>query len=265
MISFPNSKINLGLYVTEKRADGYHNLESVFYPVACNDAMEIINAAELGFSSSGIQIPGDPLNNICIKAYQLLQNDYDIPPVHIHLHKAVPIGAGLGGGSADAAFTLKMLNEMFKLNLSSAILENYAKQLGADCAFFIENKAKYCFNKGDEFEAIALDLSAYKLVLVNPNIHISTAEAYAGINPKMSPFDLRTLTHLPIYNWKDLVHNQFEDHLFKKYAVLSQIKDNLYQSGAIYASMTGSGSTLYGIFDKETDLPWGDNYWTKWL
>ncbi len=265
MISFPNAKINIGLYITQKRPDGYHNLESVFYPVACTDALEIINADQLGFSSTGIVIPGQELDNICVKAYQLLQNKFNLPPVHIHLHKAVPIGAGMGGGSADAAFTLKMLNDFFKLNLTTPQIIAFAQQLGADCAFFVENKPKYCFNKGDEFEAIELDLSQYKIVLINPNIHISTAEAYAGIVPKIAEINLKIELLKPIETWQNTIHNQFEDHLFVTYPILPQIKANLYQSGAKYASMTGSGSTLYGIFDQETELPWVQDYWLKWV
>jgi 4-diphosphocytidyl-2-C-methyl-D-erythritol kinase len=265
LISFPNAKINLGLYITEKRPDSYHNLESIFYPVACTDALEIINAQELGFSSSGIAIPGNNMDNLCIKAYQLLQNDFDIAPVHIHLHKSVPIGAGMGGGSADAAFTLKMLNEKFKLNLENQTLENYAQQLGADCAFFIDNLPKFCYQKGDQFQAINLDLSAYKIVLINPKIHISTAQAYAGIVPAPAQSDIKEMIQQPISTWQNNLHNQFEDHLFAAYPTLPSIKQNLYQAGALYASMTGSGSTIYGIFEKQIDLPWANKYWTKWV
>lgn len=265
MISFPNAKINLGLYITQKRPDGYHNLESIFYPVACTDALEIINANQLNFSSSGIAIPGQELDNICVKAYHLLQKHFNLPPVHIHLHKAVPIGAGMGGGSANAAFTLKMLNDFFKLNLTTPQLIAFAQQLGADCAFFIENKAQYCFNKGDEFEAIELDLSQYKIVLINPNIHISTAETYAGVVPKIASIDLKNEILKPIETWQNTIHNQFEDHLFRKYEVLPIIKKNLYQFGALYASMTGSGSTLFGIFNQQTELPWAKAFWVKWI
>jgi 4-diphosphocytidyl-2-C-methyl-D-erythritol kinase len=252
MILFPNAKINIGLQITEKRADGFHNISSCFYPVGWADVLEIIPADTLSFVSSGINIPGDPLTNLCLRAYHVLKADFDLPPVAIHLLKIVPIGAGMGGGSADAAFTLKILNEYFELNITTSQLENYARKLGSDCAFFIQNKPQFCFNKGDDFEDINVDLSQKKIVLVYPNLHISTAEAYAGVKPQKSEIDLKEALKMPINNWKECIKNDFETGLFQKYTVLPQLKQKMYDLGANYASMTGSGSTIYGIFDAES-------------
>src|SRR5688572_14534594 len=178
MIAFPNAKLNIGLNVTERRPDSFHNLESVFYPVQWCDALEILPAKETKFTSSGIEIPGTIESNLCLKAYQLLKTDFELPPVKIHLHKNIPIGAGLGGGSSDAAFTLKLLNQLFELNIAEDKLEDYARKLGSDCAFFIRNKPVFAHEKGDVFEPIKLDLTGYNCVVVYPNLHITTAEAY---------------------------------------------------------------------------------------
>ncbi|QKZ11922.1 4-(cytidine 5'-diphospho)-2-C-methyl-D-erythritol kinase [Spirosoma sp. KUDC1026] len=249
MLVFPNAKINIGLRITEKRADGFHNLQSCFYPVGWTDALEIIPADEFSFSSSGIPIPGDPARNLCVKAYALVKADYSLPPVQMHLHKNVPIGAGLGGGSADAAFALTMLNDRFGLNLTTHQLEEYARQLGSDCAFFIQNKPMYCLEKGDVFEGIDTDLTGYYIVLVYPNLGISTAEAYAGVRPQQPAESLRSQLEQPITNWRKIIHNDFEDSLFPRYPLLKRLKEQLYELGAVYASMSGSGSTVYGIFN----------------
>jgi 4-diphosphocytidyl-2-C-methyl-D-erythritol kinase len=254
MISFPNIKINIGLDIVAKRPDGYHNIESIFYPVPFCDVLEIVPSAQTTFSSSGIEIPGTPDSNLCLKAYQLIKKDFDIPSVHIRLHKVVPIGAGLGGGSSDAAFTLKMLNEMFELKQTDEQLEEYAKKLGSDCAFFIKNKPKYCFHKGDEFEDIELDLSMYNFVIVYPNIHISTPVAYAGVKPEPSKTNLKTLIKNPVVSWKSTIKNDFEKSIFNNFDEISSIKEKMYQSGAVYASMSGSGSSVFGIFDKNYEL-----------
>jgi len=249
MLVFPNAKINIGLRITEKRADGFHNLQSCFYPVGWTDALEIIPANEFNFSSSGLPVPGDPARNLCVKAYELLRADYALPPVQMHLYKNVPIGAGLGGGSADAAFALTMLNERFGLSLPTDQLEAYARQLGSDCAFFVQNKPMYCLEKGDVFEEIEVNLTGYHLVLVYPNLAISTAEAYAGVRPRQPVESVRSQLMRPITTWRETVHNDFEDSLFPRYPVLKQIKEQLYELGAVYASMSGSGSTVYGIFN----------------
>jgi 4-diphosphocytidyl-2-C-methyl-D-erythritol kinase len=254
MLTFPNAKINIGLHITEKRPDGFHNLESCFYPVGWSDALEILPAEKLSFKSTGIPIPGNPDTNLCLKAYRLVNQDFDIPPVMIHLHKAVPIGAGMGGGSADCAFTIKTLNSLFELHLTTEQMENYARRLGSDCAFFIQNRPQYCFGKGDEFAEITLNLSGKYIVLVNPNIHISTAEAYSGVKPQKTGIDLREVLRKPVNEWQNLVKNDFENHLLPKYPAIETIKNQLYTHGAAYASMTGSGSTVFGIFENETDL-----------
>ncbi|SDM78930.1 4-(cytidine 5'-diphospho)-2-C-methyl-D-erythritol kinase [Siphonobacter aquaeclarae] len=255
MIAFPNAKINLGLFITEKRPDGFHNLESVFVPVGWTDVLEILPAAETRFESSGIPIPGDPSTNLCLRAYGLLAADFDLPPVYMHLHKVVPIGAGLGGGSSDAAFVLKMLNDLFSLGLPGEPLEAYARLLGSDCAFFIRNEVKFCYGKGDEFSEISINLAGKSILLVNPEIHISTAEAYAGVRPKPSGVDWSRIAASPVGEWKQWLRNDFEDSLFPKYPALPALKEALYAGGALYASMSGSGSTVYGIY--EGDAPAG--------
>ena len=195
MLSYPNAKINLGLHITEKRSDGYHNLETVFYPVNIRDTVEITDAEFTSCKIHGIDIPGDANDNLCIKAYQLVKKDFDIPSQEINLLKNIPVGAGLGGGSADCAFLIKLLNEKFDLDLSVETMENYARQLGADCAFFIENKPVYAFNKGDEFENCDVDLSAYFKVLVKPPVHVSTADAYALVKPQKPLQSLKEIIH----------------------------------------------------------------------
>lgn len=253
MISFPNCKINLGLRVTEKRPDGFHNIESCFYPVQWQEIVEIIEHKDLKFTSSGIDIPGDEKNNLCIQVWNELNKKFQIPKVHIHLHKTIPIGAGLGGGSADAAFTLKLLNEKFKLKLSVPAMEEIVKPLGSDCAFFVQNKPVIAINKGDEFLPTRLSLKNKWILLVYPGIHISTREAYSGIRPTKSTTPLIDIIEKDLETWKFNLQNDFEQHLFNKYPVLETVKNSLYKSGAVYASMTGSGSCLFGIFHTEPD------------
>ncbi len=254
MIVFPNAKINIGLNIVAKRADGYHNLETVFYPVKIHDALEVVLSDEMQFTSSGILIPGDAGNNLCLKAYQLIKKDFDLPPVHIHLHKNIPIGAGLGGGSADCGFFIKLINDLCNLNLSPETMKNYARQLGADCAFFIDNKPVFAFDKGDQFENLELDLSAYYLVLVMPPVHVSTAAAYSSVQPKPAETDLKSALKLPFTEWKNLVENDFERSVFQHHPKIRLVKEVLYQSGALYAAMSGSGASVFGIFSKKPDL-----------
>lgn len=255
MVSFPNCKINLGLNITAKRRDGYHNLETVFIPVDLRDAIEIIHAGNttesLQYSSSGIPIDGDLSNNICIKAYHLLKNEFqNLPPLKLHLHKCIPTGAGLGGGSADGAFTLKLLNTKFNLHLSTEQLIGYALQLGSDCPFFIYNKPCFATGRGEITEPVDINLSAYKFLIVNPGIRISTKEAFSQLTPAIPAVSIKEAIRQPIHNWKDLVKNDFEPSVFNKFPEIKKIKDELYASGAVYASMSGSGSTVYGIFEK---------------
>ncbi|GAA4340364.1 4-(cytidine 5'-diphospho)-2-C-methyl-D-erythritol kinase [Mucilaginibacter gynuensis] len=254
MITFPNAKINIGLNVIQRRADGYHNLETVFYPINIKDALEILPADKLSFQSSGIDIPGRMEDNLCIKGYHLIKRDYDLPPVKIHLHKNIPIGAGLGGGSADAAFFIKLLNQTFALDLTIEQMTDYARQLGADCAFFIESKPVYAFGKGDEFLALNLDLSRHKIVLVMPEAHVSTGEAYRGVKAAPVQGVLREQILEPISEWRHNIKNDFENSVFRNHPVIRGVKAALYEAGALYASMSGSGASVFGIFNETPDL-----------
>jgi 4-diphosphocytidyl-2-C-methyl-D-erythritol kinase len=251
MLVFPNAKLNLGLYVTGQRPDGFRNLESVFVPLPWTDALEVLPApAGTGatLTLTGIPIPGDPATNLCLRAYELLRADFNLPPVQLHLHKVVPIGAGLGGGSADAAFALQALNEQFALGLTADMLEKYARQLGSDCAFFVRNKPVFAYEKGDVFEPISLDLTGMACLVVYPGLHISTAEAYSRVQPRTPRHDLRLALTQPLSTWRDTVSNDFEDALTPVYPVLGDIKAQLYAAGAAYASLSGSGSAVYGLF-----------------
>lgn len=254
MILFPNAKINIGLNIIKKRSDGFHNIASCFYPVGWSDVLEILPSVDLIFENQGIEIPGNGNQNLCLKAFDLLNKDYALPNITIQLLKCLPIGAGLGGGSSDAAFTILGLNQLFELELSKEVQLNYARQLGSDCAFFIENRPMYCYEKGDRFEEIALSLTGKTVVLVHPFIHISTAEAYAGITAKQPEYDLQEILELPIEQWRGMLVNDFESAIIKKYPRIGALKESLYQQGALYASMTGSGSTVYGIFDNYVNL-----------
>jgi len=254
MIAFPNAKINIGLNITRRRPDGYHDLETVFYPVKISDALEIIQADEISFNASGLGIPGRAEDNLCLRGYELMRQDFDLPPVSIHLHKHIPIGAGLGGGSSDAAFFIQLMNKEFSLGLDVEQMRAYARQLGADCAFFIESKPVYAFGKGDEFESVELDLSSYHIVLVMPPAHVSTSEAYRGVKPAPSGEDLKELIKLPVAEWRHHIKNDFEDHIFKSHPIIRGVKADLYQAGALYASMSGSGASVFGIFDAQPDL-----------
>jgi len=255
MIVFPNAKINIGLQVLKKRSDQYHELETVFYPVNIYDVLEVIEAKETAFYPTGIVIDGKMEDNICVKAYYLLAKDYKLPSVEIHLHKTIPIGAGLGGGSSDAAFMIKALNDKFELKLSIEKMENYAATLGADCAFFIQNKPLFAEGIGTDLSEISLDLSSYYFVVVKPKIHISTSEAYKSIIPDSMGKDLNKAILEPIENWKNSVINDFEAAIVNSYPEIGEIKQQLYDVGAIYASMSGSGSALYGIFRKKPFFP----------
>jgi len=256
MIQFPNCKINLGLSILEKRTDGFHSLETVFYPVALNDSLEIVlnnhpNNDAIEFTSTGNPIPGDVSGNLCIKAYHLLKKDFpQITAVKIHLHKRIPMGAGLGGGSSDGAFTLRMLNELFTLNLTQAKLINYAAQLGSDCPFFILNQAAHATGRGEILQPIDIDLSNYTFALIHPGIPISTAWAFQQIKPCVKEKTIAAIIQAPIQNWKDHLINDFEAPVFDGHPQLQTIKNELYRQGAIYASLSGSGSTIFGIFPK---------------
>jgi 4-diphosphocytidyl-2-C-methyl-D-erythritol kinase len=254
MIVFPNAKINIGINITSRRPDGYHNIETIFYPLPIYDALEALPGATLTFESSGLAIPGRIEDNLCIKGYNLMKKDYDLPPLNIFLLKHIPIGAGLGGGSANAAFFIKLINSLFNLGLTITNMLDYARQLGADCAFFIESKPVFAFEKGDRFEAVELDLSQYHIVLVMPQAHVSTAEAYRGVKPAPVKQSLKKLITLPLEEWKNHIKNDFEESVFKNHPVIRGVKAALYDAGAIYASMSGSGASVFGIFNKKPDL-----------
>lgn len=255
MVLFPNCKINLGLNIIRRRPDGYHDLETVFYPLALKDALEVIQSTETGFHLSGLAINGNANDNLCLKAYRLLKSDFpDLPPVKIHLHKAILMGAGLGGGSADGAFMLLILNKKFELNLTQEQLIKYALRLGSDCPFFIINKPCFATGRGETLSPVAVDLSAYKIILVNPGIHVSTKEAFSRLIPAIPKKSISQIIIQPVSAWKDELVNDFEMNVFELFPAIKEIKDILYNSGAIYASMTGSGSTVFGIFEANTEV-----------
>ncbi len=254
MLFYPNAKINIGLNIVHKRTDGYHDLETVFYPIPFSDILEIVPNSEGGIgdcqiSQSGITFDGAPKDNICSKAYYLLAKDFQIPSVTIHLHKQIPVGAGLGGGSSDAAFTLKGLNAMFNLAIPTEKLAIYASKLGADCAFFIDNSAKYAKGIGDEFTDCNVNLAGKYLVLICPTIHSSTAEAYSMVKPTRSK-DLLSVIQSDISEWKKTIFNDFENSIFPLYPEVEDLKLELYAKGALFASMSGSGSSVFGIFEE---------------
>ena len=258
MITYPNAKINLGLNIVEKRPDGYHNLETVFYPINLQDALEVnLREGEEEFSLkvSGVSIEGEPEDNLVVKAYHLLKKDYpNMPAIDIHMYKHIPTGAGLGGGSADAAFMIKLLNEKFKLNLSIEKMEEYAAILGADCAFFIQNKPVFATGIGNIFEPIQLSLKGYYLVLVKPDIFVSTKDAFAHITPKEPTQSLKEIIRMPVETWRATMKNDFEESVFQKFPEIAAIKDKLYDLGDIYASMSGSGSSVFGIFREQVEF-----------
>ena len=255
MIAFPNAKINLGLRVLKKRSDGYHDIETVFYPVKWRDALEIVRANdnEFSFTQTGLQIDGATENNLCAKAWKLMHHKFNIPVVHIHLHKVIPTGAGLGGGSSDAAETIKLINKLFELKLNNEELEEIASEIGSDCAFFIKNKPVLARGRGNIFLTSEIDLSKYKIVIVKPPVAVSTAEAYQKIAPNEADSLTEIIKLKPEY-WKDKLINDFELPVFKMYPEIAEIKNKLYEPGAVYASMSGSGSAVYALFKKEFEI-----------
>ena len=259
MIVFPNCKINLGLSVLRKRADGFHDLETIFYPLQVYDALEVMSRQQLsasglpGFHATGLPIVGEEKDNLCIKAWQVLKKDFPrLPPIDIHLHKAIPLGAGLGGGSADGAFTLKLLNDKYQLNLTTGELIRYAALIGSDCPFFIINKPCFASSRGEMLEAIPLSLDQYRIVVVNPGIHINTGWAFSQILPHERPADqpppVKVVLESPA-SWRDKLVNDFELPVFRQYPQIMLLKEYFYEQGALYASMSGSGSTVFGIFE----------------
>lgn len=256
MISFPNAKINLGLNIVRKRADGYHDLETLFYPVDYRDVLEIIPSTDASIEDEGVRlhlsgkpVQGPAASNICVKAWHLLKADYPaLPPIELHLMKAIPMGAGLGGGSADGSFTLMMLNEKFQLGISKQQLESYALALGSDCPFFIRNKPCFATGRGEQMRDFPLDLTAYSLLLVHPGIHVSTAQAFSGVVPSVPEQSIQDIIRDDVATWRDRLVNDFERTVFPQFPAIQQLRDRLYEHGAIYASMTGSGSSVFGIY-----------------
>lgn len=254
MVVFPNAKINLGLNIIKKRSDGFHELESIFYPVPWVDALEIIPSHVVGFSTSGIQVDGALHDNLCMKVYEAMRERFDLPPVQIHLHKNIPIGAGLGGGSSDAAFTVKLLHEIFELSLTEVEMENFIRPFGSDCPFFIKNRPLLALGRGDVFEAADVQLKGAWIVLVYPDLFISTKEAYGQVRPQIPANNIRKVNGKGMEAWRGVLKNDFEEALFPSHPVLKALKEKMYMLGASYASMSGSGSTVFGIFDKEPSI-----------
>lgn len=256
MIKFPNAKINLGLSVVAKRNDGYHDLETIFYPVGIKDALEVVpndnNTCNLHIS--GIQVDGNPESNLVVKAYRLLQERFQLPGVDIYLHKQIPFGAGMGGGSADAAFMIQMLRDLFSLPLSDEEVEHTAARLGADCPFFCRNVPVYAEGTGNIFSPVSVSLKGYRLVVVKPPKGVSTKDAFGKIVPQQPLLSVKEIVGRPVEEWRGLLRNDFETTVFPLYPEIKAIKDRLYESGAIYASMSGSGSSVFGIFREEPSL-----------
>lgn len=272
MVIFPNCKINLGLRILRKRTDGYHDLETVFYPIPWKDIVEVITKPgnkqeQPEFHASGLTVAGNEADNLCIKAYQLLRARFpELPSIKLYLHKAIPMGAGLGGGSADGAFTLRLLNEKYQLGLSATELIEMALQLGSDCPFFIYNEACFATGRGETLEPIQLTLEGYKILLVNPGIHIYTGWAFSQLDLSMPPaISLKEIIQQPVPTWKVHLINDFEKPVFELHPEIGAIKDQLYSMGAEYAAMSGSGSTVFGLFREVPDFLFPSSYTTKVL
>ena len=269
MVLYPPAKINIGLSVTEKRSDGFHNIETVFYPIPLCDTLHIAETSKsfrnqdlsltdqnpkLDFKCDGIGFPGNNTSgNLCCKAYQILDADYDLPPVNIRLHKIIPVGAGLGGGSSDAAYTLRALNDLFQLWIPDEKLALYASHLGSDCIFFLHDSPAFGAGKGDILQPLALSLAGYHIVLVKPPVSVRTADAYSTVTPRKALYHLPEVLQSPVNEWRNMVFNDFETAVFKNFPEIGRVKEMLYQEGAVYASMSGSGSGVYGIFEKKPD------------
>lgn len=263
MILFPPAKINLGLNVLRKREDGYHDLDTCMVPIPLCDVLEILPADTFQYLQTGLNIPGAANDNLCVKAYDLVKAHYSLPPVYMHLRKEIPMGAGLGGGSSDAAYVLTGLNALFELNISINQLEGFAAQLGSDCPFFVKNEAQIAHGRGEILSTCALDLKGMYLKIINPGIHIGTKEAYAGVVPNAEGSSVSSIIEQPIAAWKDQLKNDFEVSVFATHPILREIKEKLYEEGAVYAAMSGSGSTMFGIFNTKPTFTFQDK--SAWL
>lgn len=255
MIAFPPAKINLGLRVVRKRDDGFHDLQTIFLAIPLCDILELVpntdnpSASMPLFSSSGLTVDGPPEQNICLRAYQLLKRDFPaLPAVRMHLHKVIPMGAGMGGGSSDGAHTLRLLNQLAGLGLPVEQLEAYALELGSDCPFFIQGKPCYAEGRGERMVPVQIDLRGYTLVLINPGIHVSTAAAFRGIQPRQPERSLLDIVKEPVSSWKGAMINDFEETIFPLYPAIAELRNMLYDAGAAFAAMSGSGSTVFGLF-----------------
>lgn len=270
MVVFPNAKINLGLNIICKRPDGYHELETSFYPIGIRDALEILpiddphgHDSGVTLTTSGISVDGSAENNICTKAWHLIRKDFpQLPPIHLHLHKAIPTGAGLGGGSADGAFTLRLLNSMFGLGIDEHTIATYALELGSDCPFFLLNLPCFASGRGETMTPSGLNLSDFSLLVIHPGIHVSTAEAFRGVKPAMPVRHIPDILAMPVDQWRDTLVNDFEHTVFPLFPEIATIRDLLYDAGAIYSSMSGSGSSVFGIFPKNgiPDMSFPEHY-----
>lgn len=258
MLVFPNSKINLGLNIVKKRFDGFHDLETVFYPINWCDALEVLeskDAKSFEIFFSGTKVQGDSNDNILYKTWKLIQEYKSIPNIKVHLHKAIPMGAGLGGGSSDASFFINLLDKQFGLSLSFLQKHKIAAQLGSDCPFFLKNQPVLAEGKGDELSPVSVNLSSYYILVVYPGIHSNTREAFAGLKPEPSKHNLKkTIETIPLTDWKNVLFNDFEKTIFLKYPEIKLLKEQLYSEGALYVSLSGSGSSVYAIFDKKPEI-----------
>ncbi len=254
MILFPSAKINLGLRVTSKRSDGFHNIESVFYPVPLHDVIEFMEASEFKLTIYGKSVPGKLSDNLLYKTWELLKKHYDIPPVEVHLLKNIPVGSGFGGGSADAAFFMKGLNDFFQLRITDERLLTLATQLGSDCSFFIQNMPALVTGRGEIIQPCNLNLSGFFLILIIPKLNLSTSGLFSRIIPKATTISVSEIVRKPVKQWKQLLFNDFEKIVFQDYPKLSKLKQELSKRGALYASMTGTGSALYGLFETKPEI-----------
>jgi 4-diphosphocytidyl-2-C-methyl-D-erythritol kinase len=251
MVVFPPAKINLGLHVLRKRKDGYHDIDTCFYPVSLTDVLEAVPSESFQYRQTGMPIPGDVQENLCVRAYQLLRQKYQIDPVEIHLHKIIPMGAGLGGGSSDGAHMLKILDTVFDLNLGSSRLKEYSAKLGSDCPFFIDSIPALGSGTGTDLAKTDLSLKGTHIQIIHPGVHVSTAQAYGSLEPRTDRQPVDEILRKPISQWKGVLINDFCQYIYDQYPVLADIEDELYANGAVYASMTGSGSAVYGLFESE--------------
>ena len=270
MVCFPNAKINIGLTVKGKRVDGFHNLETVFYPIPFQEVLEVLENTEtedeFDLTVSGNAIEGSIENNLCYKAYILLKKDFpQLPNVRVLLHKNIPTGAGLGGGSANGAFMLQLLNDKFDLQIPHSQLLEYALALGSDCPFFILNQPCLAEGRGELLQPIKLNLSHFSIIIINPGIHIHTGTAFKELKPTPEKSNIQNAIQMPIEMWKEHIFNDFESGIFNKYPTIEKIKHQLYKEGALFASMTGTGSSVFGIFNEKKQIDFSENYFLKWV